>query len=155
MKKVLTLALVQKNNELLLGFKKRGFGAGKWNGFGGKVEPGETIADAARRELAEEVGLTAHALTACGLITFTFADDAMPCEIHFFRVTDFSGTPQESDEMKPQWFPVNEIPYHAMWADDVHWMPYFLRGKKFVGRCHYAGDLATILAHEIRTVTEV
>lgn len=34
---------------VLLGMKKRGFGAGKWNGFGGKVQPGETIEEAARR----------------------------------------------------------------------------------------------------------
>ena len=40
---------------MLLGMKKRGFGTGKWNGFGGKVEVGETVADAAQRELEEEV----------------------------------------------------------------------------------------------------
>lgn len=34
---------------VLLGMKKRGFGAGKWNGFGGKVQPGETIEEAARQ----------------------------------------------------------------------------------------------------------
>ena len=37
--------------------KKRGFGAGRWNGFGGKVAPAETIEDAARRELLEEAGV--------------------------------------------------------------------------------------------------
>ena len=48
-RKLLTLTLVQRENEVLLGFKKRGFGQGKWNGFGGKVEPGETIVNAAVR----------------------------------------------------------------------------------------------------------
>jgi 8-oxo-dGTP pyrophosphatase MutT (NUDIX family) len=28
--------------DILLAMKKRGFGEGKWNGAGGKVEPGET-----------------------------------------------------------------------------------------------------------------
>lgn len=47
--KLLTLVLVVQPGKVLLGMKKRGFGAGKWNGFGGKVNPGETIEDAARR----------------------------------------------------------------------------------------------------------
>ena len=36
---------------MLLGQKKRGFGEGYYNGFGGKVEPGETVAQAAAREV--------------------------------------------------------------------------------------------------------
>jgi len=47
--KILTLAFVRRPGEILLGYKKRGFGVGKWNGFGGKVEIGETIHDAAKR----------------------------------------------------------------------------------------------------------
>lgn len=41
--KVLTLAFVRESTRILLGLKKRGFGQGLWNGFGGKVQPGETI----------------------------------------------------------------------------------------------------------------
>ena len=47
--KVLTLVFIRRQGEILLGYKKRGFGAGKWNGFGGKVEAGETIEEAAER----------------------------------------------------------------------------------------------------------
>ena len=42
-KKVLTLVYIRDEENILLGLKKRGFGTGKWNGFGGKVEPSETI----------------------------------------------------------------------------------------------------------------
>ncbi|CAM9501116.1 unnamed protein product [Choristocarpus tenellus] len=58
--------------EILLGKKKRGFGEGKWNGFGGKVEAGETIVEASCRELLEESHLTAHQenLSKRGLLTF-------------------------------------------------------------------------------------
>ena len=49
--KLLTLAFVCRDREILLGFKKRGFGAGRWNGFGGKVENGETIEEGAKRYL--------------------------------------------------------------------------------------------------------
>ena len=45
------LAIVNKNGRVLLGLKKKGFGQGYYNGFGGKVEPGETIVQAAQREV--------------------------------------------------------------------------------------------------------
>ncbi len=48
-KKVLTLVFVREGDKILLGLKKRGFGKGKWNGFGGKVERGETIKQATIR----------------------------------------------------------------------------------------------------------
>jgi len=56
--KVMTLVLVTNGNysRILLGMKKRGLGIGKWNGFGGKLEPGESIEAAAAREL-HEVGV--------------------------------------------------------------------------------------------------
>lgn len=47
--RVFTLVLVVQPSRVLLGMKKRGFGAGLWNGFGGKVQPGESIEEAARR----------------------------------------------------------------------------------------------------------
>lgn len=55
------LAIVEKNGRLLLGLKKTGFGSGYYNGFGGKVEPGETIAQAAHREVRRSLLLQAHA----------------------------------------------------------------------------------------------
>ena len=55
-RKVLTLVFLRREGEVLLGMKKRGFGEGKWNGFGGKVEAGETIVEAAAREVKEECG---------------------------------------------------------------------------------------------------
>ena len=47
--KTLTLVLVKQGQNVLLGMKKRGFGVGRWNGFGGKVEKQETILDGAKR----------------------------------------------------------------------------------------------------------
>lgn len=58
--KLLTLVLVVQPGKVLLGMKKRGFGVGKWNGFGGKVQPGETIEDAARRYMCLCVCARAH-----------------------------------------------------------------------------------------------
>ena len=72
-----TLCLLIKENpprRILLGFKKEGFGAGKVTGFGGKVEPGETPAAAAIRELEEETGIrvTIDDLQAVGQLEFLF-----------------------------------------------------------------------------------
>ena len=58
-KKVLTLLMVVRDGSVLLGEKKRGFGEGFYNGFGGKVEEGETVEEATLRELEEEAGIKA------------------------------------------------------------------------------------------------
>jgi len=56
-KKVMTLVYIRNEDKVLLGMKKRGFGEGKWNGFGGKVEPNESILQGAIREVQEECGV--------------------------------------------------------------------------------------------------
>ena len=72
--KVLTLVYIIKDSQILLGLKKRGFGQGKWNGFGGKVQVGETILDGAIREVEEECGLVLkpEEVNQLGVIDFEF-----------------------------------------------------------------------------------
>ncbi len=132
-KKVYTLCLLSNDTHVLLGLKKRGFGEGYWNGFGGKVEEGESIETATRRELLEEAGIHAARLEKQGVNSFEFVGDPVILEVHIFSVPEFSGKPKESDEMRPQWFKKNDIPYHAMWADDKFWLPHFLAGQRFAG----------------------
>ena len=67
-KKVMTLCMITRGDEILLGMKKRGFGKGRWNGFGGKLMPGESIEDAARREVLEEIGVTLGDISERGAI---------------------------------------------------------------------------------------
>lgn len=73
-RKLFTLVFLRNDTHILLGLKKRGFGVNKWNGFGGKVEPNETIIDAAIRELQEEccVFVEKSNLTNIGHLEFTF-----------------------------------------------------------------------------------
>lgn len=135
MRKHLTLCIVHQHPRLLLGMKKRGFGAGRWNGFGGKVAESESIEAAARRELLEECGIEASYMEKAGILHFDFQDDpSRALEVHVFRVIDFSGEPTETEEMRPQWFHFDEIPFKEMWRDDIYWMPLFLKQKKFRGR---------------------
>jgi 8-oxo-dGTP diphosphatase/2-hydroxy-dATP diphosphatase len=133
MKKILTLCIVVKDKEILLGMKKRGFGAGLWNGFGGKVEEGETIEQAAIRELTEECKIDAVEVKKTGIIEFTFQDSPKILEVHIFKVVDFTGKPVETEEMKPKWFGFENIPYSQMWSSDIHWLPLLLHDKLFTG----------------------
>ena len=138
MKKVLTLCVVHTAGQILLGMKKKGFGAGRWNGFGGKVEAGETIEAAAKRETFEEVGLVAEQLDPFGVLEFSFQQNNETLEVHVFRVLAYRGQPQESDEMAPRWFSLDQIPFDEMWADDRHWLPLLLAGKKFRGSFRFS-----------------
>lgn len=132
MRKILTLCLIVKEEKILLGMKKRGFGAGRWNGFGGKVESGETIEAAAERETLEESGLVVTTMEKIGIHEFEFSDKPGDIlEVHVFRGDTWTGEPHETEEMRPQWFTTDAIPYDEMWPDDIHWIPVFLTGKKF------------------------
>ncbi|MFA5431555.1 MAG: 8-oxo-dGTP diphosphatase [Candidatus Paceibacterota bacterium] len=131
--KILTLCLIKKEGMVLLGMKKRGFGEGRWNGFGGKVEEGETIINAAIREMREESGLRIEELEEKGLINFHFLDTGKLLEVHVFNVIKYSGDMIETEEMSPKWFNLDEIPFESMWADDIYWFPLFLKGNKFKG----------------------
>lgn len=133
-KKILTLCIIHKHPKVLLGMKKRGFGEGRWNGFGGKVEENESLEEAVKREVREEAGIEIGGLDKMGVIEFEFQDDSKILEVHIFRSENFLGEPAESEEMKPRWFHIGEIPFDRMWPDDKYWIPLFLEGKKFTGK---------------------
>jgi len=153
MKKVLTLCIIHQHPRVLLGMKKKGFGQGRWNGFGGKVEEGEVVEDAARREVFEESGITVTDMSRSGIIEFAFRGNPEVLEVHVFRASEFAGEPAESNEMQPQWFHINEIPYNSMWPDDIHWLPLLLAGKKFKGKFLFEGH-DTILERALEEVVE-
>ena len=135
--KVTTLVVVHDDEKILLGYKKRGFGAGRWNGFGGKLNDGETLEQAAHRELEEEIGITANSLQSRGQIVFTFEDGHEPVEVNIFTLESFLGEPVESEEMRPQWYLHADIPYSEMWPDDEFWLPLVLQGKNVTGTVHF------------------
>ncbi|XP_008327489.1 oxidized purine nucleoside triphosphate hydrolase [Cynoglossus semilaevis] len=152
--KLLTLVLVVQPGRVLLGMKKRGFGAGRWNGFGGKVQPGETIEEAARRELLEESGLTVNTLEKIGNLKFEMVDDKELLDVHVFRTDSYNGEPTESEEMRPQWFGWDQIPFSQMWPDDILWFPMMLQKKKFVGYFKFQ-DHNVILSSTLKEVEEL
>jgi mutator protein MutT len=127
--KLTTICYAIKEGNVLLAMKKRGFGAGKWNGPGGKVEAGETIEDACRRETREETGIDVPKLEARGVIEFVFeGKPEWDNECHVFVATDTQGEAVETEEMRPQWCALDDIPYDDMWEDDRIWLRSVLDG---------------------------
>ena len=129
---VATLVFVFRGDEVLLIRKKRGLGAGKINAPGGKVDPGETLEEAAVRELEEEVCICAEQLDYVGEHHFQFVD-GYSMHVHVYRADTYTGTPQETEEAIPMWVSVDKIPYDEMWEDDRIWIPYMLKGIVFSG----------------------
>ncbi len=134
-----TLVFVICDGRVLLIHKKRGLGAGKINGPGGRIEPGETPRQCAIREVQEELCVTPAGVTSEGQLQFQFAD-GFSIHGYVFRATGCDGDPQETDEAVPHWIALDKIPCEKMWADDHVWLPQMLAGKKFVGRFLFDGD---------------
>jgi 8-oxo-dGTP diphosphatase len=143
---VAVLLFVIRGGQLLLIRKKRGLGAGKINGPGGRLEPGETPEQAAIRETQEELGVTPAAPRRRGHLRFQFVDGyAMEC--HVLTADDCAGEARETDEAIPLWTSLHDLPYDEMWADDRLWMPLLLAGRPFRGRFVFDGD--ALLDHQL------
>lgn len=151
-KKLLTLVVAIKEGQVLLGMKKRGFGAGRWNGFGGKIEAGETLEAAAVRETEEEAAITPEALEAFGVLTFQWVGKPEVLEVHVFKATKWQNDPSETEEMRPKWFSFEEIPYKDMWSDDPYWLPLLIEGKRFEGSFVF-DENDQVLSHEIEIMS--
>jgi ADP-ribose pyrophosphatase YjhB (NUDIX family) len=140
-KKLLNLGIARRGDRILLAMKKRGFGEGWWNGYGGKVEAGESIIESLEREIREESGgLVPKKLEQKGMFWFEFEGKPEILEVHLFEIMEFEGEPSETEEMRPEWFAFDAIPYDDMWPPDRHWIPVFLSGKKLEGYFHFTAD---------------
>jgi 8-oxo-dGTP diphosphatase len=133
--------------ELLLGMKNRGFGSGKYNGFGGKVETDETIENAAARELHEECGVSVNPgdLTRAARLEFFFPSQPDWNQVvHVYLARRWLGEPVETGEMTPAWFGVQALPYEMMWVDDPYWLPFVLQGEYIEATFTFTDDNETV-----------
>lgn len=135
--------------QVLLGYKKRGFGAGRWVGIGGHIEDGEEAVDAAAREVAEETSLIVRPAHLAHRATLTFVFPARPSwdqTAEVFVTASFAGEPAESDEVIPRWFAAGELPLDQMWDDAKYWLPGVLAGGEVAATVIFADDCVTVAA---------
>ncbi len=132
----MNLVFLIEGENILLALKKRGFGEGLWNGVGGKSKSQESVIEAAKRECLEEIFVTPIELSSVARFKFTSPDnDDLLVDVFFCQKWD--GEPKESEEMRPQWFNVEDIPFDQMWPDDSHWLPRVLAGEKLEGTFNF------------------
>eukprot|EP01102_Stenamoeba_stenopodia_P000811 TRINITY_DN10758_c0_g1_i1.p1 TRINITY_DN10758_c0_g1~~TRINITY_DN10758_c0_g1_i1.p1 ORF type:complete len:173 (-),score=22.20 TRINITY_DN10758_c0_g1_i1:16-534(-) len=134
-----------QKDEILLGRKKRGFGVDKYNGPGGKVEKGESIEDATKRECQEECGLLPTSLQYQGVIDFIFLEkEVWNNRCYIFKCTEWTGDLVETEELECKWYKTSDIPYSKMWPDDSIWIPKMLSGEPTFYRFSFTSDGALV-----------
>jgi 8-oxo-dGTP diphosphatase len=148
-----TLVICLEGNpvtKVLLGYKKIGFGQGKYTGIGGKIKRGEGVVEAAQRELSEETGVhvpDSQSLEFQAILEFRFPRKrAWEHRVFVFVTQHWEGRAVESSEVVPQWFAIEDIPYDQMWDDARHWLPLALSGEKFQARFKFRADNQTVAA---------
>jgi len=113
--------------------------AGKWNGLGGKLEPGETPEECVVREVHEESGLRIHAPRLRGLLTFAgFKGDDW--YVFTYTADEFSGELVENGEGYLEWIPDDRLEELPLWPSDHTFFPWLRQEKFFSAKFIYAGD---------------
>jgi len=123
--------IVNKKGKVLLQHKSRGFGKGKWNGPGGKVEPNETIEESVKREVLEETGLRIKDMEKRAVLEYLFKNnESWNMECHIFVCSDYEGKEEDKGEGELKWFEKDGLPLQEMWDDDKFWLKDVLDGSK-------------------------
>lgn len=151
--KISTLIFLRKENKILLAMKKRGFGAHLYNGAGGKLDHGETIEQALLRECHEEIGVTPMHYWKVAEHDFLQdeGDEPWRMYVHVYFCDEWHGEPHETEEMAPEWFDIEDIPYDKMWQDDTYWLPQVIAGNKVYGE--FSFDVHNnLLTHNVEIV---
>lgn len=128
------LCFLLRGDEVLLIRKKKGFGAGKLTGVGGRIEPDEEPEEAVIREVEEEVGVRVLSLERVGTLEFYSILPEPDWVVHVFLSRDFKGVPRASEEADPCWHRIDSLPYGEMWEDGRVWLPHVLSGEFVEGR---------------------
>jgi 8-oxo-dGTP diphosphatase len=117
---------------------------GKYNGLGGKMEPGEDVVTCMRRELREEARIECLELSLRGTINWTgFGPKGEDWLGFIFRIDRFEGeVPTENAEGRLEWHPLDSLQNLPMWAGDRHFLPLVFDDdpRPFHGYMPYDGD---------------
>lgn len=136
-----------KGYKITLGIKQRKIGAGLYNGWGGKVEEGETIRQNICNEFEQETKgakLYPEKIHPVALVHFFFADndtDIPDFDVTFYIADEFVGIIQDTDEMKSaKPFSFDMVPYEKMLPADKEIISKILNGETFFGRVYFNED---------------
>ena len=152
MRATLLFVVDEAQRQVLLIRKQRGLGAGKINGPGGKLDPGETPVQCAVRETQEELHVTALNPVKHGELWFQFTD-GLGMIVDVFLSTQWEGTPTATPEAIPLWTSLDALPLDEMWADDGFWLERMLvKRDHFLGKFDFDDD--TMLSYDITWDTE-
>ncbi len=151
----MSLLFLTTESQVLLGKKVSGFGKGNYVGIGGRQEANETIEQTAIRECQEEIGVTSLEITRAATLHFLFPHQpTWNQEVHVFTSTAWQGEAKESNEIIPQWFDKNNLPFDKMWSDAPHWLPNILVGQKLFAEFNFTSTLE-VATFKINSLEEV
>lgn len=110
---------------------------GKWNGVGGKLEPGETPEECVIREVKEECGLTVRNPALKGLLTFPAFDGFDDWYVFVFVATEYKGMLTDSEEGVLKWVPDSELLHLNLWEGDKIFLKWLDQEKFFSAKFRY------------------
>ncbi len=138
--KLATLCYVRKGGKTLMLHrvkKKDDAHEGKWNGLGGKFEPGESPEDCVKREILEEAGLKIKNPVLKGVLTFPDFAKEEDWYVFVFTASEFTGRLLDSDEGNLAWIKDRDLPKLNLWEGDRVFLPLLKRRGHFSGKFHY------------------
>jgi 8-oxo-dGTP diphosphatase len=144
--KLATLIYIRQNSKTLMVYRNKkpnDMHMGKWNGMGGKLEPGESPEECAVREALEETGLELYDPRLAGFITFPAFDDFEDWYVFIFTATRFSGELIDSPEGHLAWIPDNELLDLNLWDGDRVFLKWVLEERFFSAKFEYAAGKMT------------
>lgn len=140
--KLATLCYVQKNGKTLMLHRVKkadDVHEGKWNGLGGKLEPGESPEDCVIREIREESGLKIKSPKLKGVLTFPDFAKSEDWYVFVFTASKFTGRLIDSPEGNLAWIADRDLLKLNLWEGDKVFLPLLRRKGHFSGKFHYRG----------------
>lgn len=128
-----------QDGKVILGFRKKismKWGKNIYSGIGGKVGDkeewkNESNEEALNREFVEECGIEIVNSKFCGVVNFLFPDSPeYNMETYIYLIDKWNGEAVETEVIRPELFPVDNLPLNEMWEDNKHWVPYVLNSAK-------------------------